>query len=163
MFDPTVFDNLKVVIEGDLYELDLEGEIQIADRKDRVDLATMSRSFSMKITLDGKLFGEITLSSDIENISGELLRFNNKPGCRVKLVFMKTTHPEADLDAEVLSWRIFLSQIWEEREIRIFSTKNHEQKEEIKLTAVVSFSRLIHEENVDDLRDMLTYMLQSLK
>ncbi|WP_339146419.1 MULTISPECIES: hypothetical protein [unclassified Sutcliffiella] len=163
MFDPTVFDNLKVVVEGDLYDLDLEGKIQIADRKDRIDLATMSRSFSMKVTLDGSVFGEIILSSDIENISGELLRLNNKPGCQVKLKFTKTAHSEADIDTEVSNLRELLSQIWEEREIRIFSTINHEKKEEIKLTAVVGFSRPIHEENIDDLRDMLTYMVKSLR
>lgn len=163
MFDPTVFDNLKVVIEGDLYDLDLEGKIQIVDRKDRIDLATMSRSFSMEITLDGSVFGEITLSSDIENISGELLRLNEKPGCRVKLNFRKTARPEADIETEVWNWRGLLSQIWGEREICFFSTINHENKEEIKLTAEVGFSRLIHEENIDDLRDMLTYMVKSLR
>ncbi|KMJ59679.1 hypothetical protein AB685_02065 [Bacillus sp. LL01] len=162
MFDPTVFDNLKVVIEGDLYDLDLVGQIQIADRKDRIDLATMSRSFSMKFTLDDKVFGEISLSSDIENISGELLRLNEKPGCRVKLVFMKIAHPEADIDAEVLKWRIFLSDIWEEREITIFSTRKHDAEEEVTLSAEINFTRLIHEENIDDLRDMLTFMIQSL-
>lgn len=34
MFDPTAFDNMKVVIEGAIYDLDLDGEISIIDRND---------------------------------------------------------------------------------------------------------------------------------
>ncbi|QNG61538.1 hypothetical protein H4O14_08705 [Bacillus sp. PAMC26568] len=38
MFDPTAFDNLKVVLEGEIYDADLEGIIEVIKRKDIVDL-----------------------------------------------------------------------------------------------------------------------------
>ena len=48
MFDPTIYDNLKVVLEGEIYDRDLAGAIQIVDRSDIVDLAIMSRIFIMR-------------------------------------------------------------------------------------------------------------------
>jgi hypothetical protein len=33
MFDPTAYDNKKVVTEGAAYDLDLEGQIRVVDRK----------------------------------------------------------------------------------------------------------------------------------
>jgi hypothetical protein len=54
MFDPTVFDNLKVIIEGAIYDLDLDGELQVVNRRDLVDLANMSRQFSMDIAVARK-------------------------------------------------------------------------------------------------------------
>ncbi|WP_315910922.1 hypothetical protein [Xylanibacillus composti] len=47
--DPTIFDNLRVVVEGALYERDLAGEILVVERRDLVDLAAFSRSFRMKV------------------------------------------------------------------------------------------------------------------
>ena len=47
MFDPTIFDNLKVVAEGAVYDLDLQGEILITNRIDQVDLATLSRYYAI--------------------------------------------------------------------------------------------------------------------
>ncbi|UOK56770.1 hypothetical protein MGI18_18515 [Bacillus sp. OVS6] len=45
MFDPTAFDNLKVVLEGAIYDADLGGFITVIGRKDLVDLAAMSRCY----------------------------------------------------------------------------------------------------------------------
>ncbi|UTW70295.1 hypothetical protein KHA80_06930 [Anaerobacillus sp. HL2] len=41
MFDPTIYENLKVVIEGEVYDHDMNGRILII-QIDIVDLATMS-------------------------------------------------------------------------------------------------------------------------
>lgn len=48
MFDPTVFDNLKVVLEGCVYDYDLEDKIVVTGRNDIVDLATLTRTFSIR-------------------------------------------------------------------------------------------------------------------
>ncbi|MDF0725751.1 hypothetical protein PY093_03360 [Cytobacillus sp. S13-E01] len=39
MFDPTIFDNLKVVIEGEVYDLDLTGDFLVTNRSDSIDIA----------------------------------------------------------------------------------------------------------------------------
>lgn len=36
MFDPTAFDNLKVIVEGAVYDFDLHGDILVTDRKDMI-------------------------------------------------------------------------------------------------------------------------------
>ncbi|MEA3319129.1 MAG: hypothetical protein U9Q88_03800 [Bacillota bacterium] len=163
MFDPTVFDNLKVVIEGDLYDLDLDGVVKIVDRKDMVDLAAMSRTFSMKIAVNVGLMGEIILSSDAENLSGEILKHKEAPGCTVKLVFIKNASEVLNLHQAVKNWKNSLSEIWTERNITIFSTKKHaEEEENVELKAEVIFDRLILEENIDDLRDMLSFMVETI-
>ena len=33
MFDPTIYDNIKVVLEGAVYDLDLEGKIIITTKR----------------------------------------------------------------------------------------------------------------------------------
>lgn len=45
MFDPTAFDNLKVIVEGAVYDFDLHGDILVTDRKDMMDLASLSRIY----------------------------------------------------------------------------------------------------------------------
>lgn len=54
MFDPTAFDNMKVVIEGALYDLDICGEIVITDRNDSFNMAKMSRTFDISFRLPEK-------------------------------------------------------------------------------------------------------------
>lgn len=54
MFDPTAFDNLKVVFEGAVYDLDLSGDIQILDRKDLFDFAHYDRCYQIRYSLPYK-------------------------------------------------------------------------------------------------------------
>ena len=52
MYDPTIFDNLKVAFENQVYDLDnLENEITITNRIDRMDFAVMGREFTIEFTL----------------------------------------------------------------------------------------------------------------
>ncbi|MGZ4162287.1 MAG: hypothetical protein ACXVNF_16040, partial [Neobacillus sp.] len=51
VFDPTAFDNMKVVIEGALYDMDIIGEIIITDRNDIMNMAKLSRRFDICFTL----------------------------------------------------------------------------------------------------------------
>ncbi len=51
MFDPTAFDNLKVVLEGAVYDLDLSGEINIINRKDLFDFANYERNYQIHYRL----------------------------------------------------------------------------------------------------------------
>jgi hypothetical protein len=163
MFDPTVFDNLKVVIEGDLYELDLEGHMKIVDRKDLIDLAALSRSFKMKMTVNDEVFGEIILSSDLENIAGELLQQNDRPGCTVSLSFYKYMERSADVNRAIHHWKNELTTVWgQERNISLYSILKYDSNEKNALKAEIMFERLIHEDNIDDLREMLTYLVDTL-
>ena len=43
MFDPTAYENMRVVLEGIFYDKDLSGEILVIDRNDIVNTAKLSR------------------------------------------------------------------------------------------------------------------------
>lgn len=164
MFDPIAFDNLKVIIEGDLYDLDLEGQIQVVDRKDIIDLARMSRNFAMDISTTGKIIGRVELSSDIENIAGELQSRIDRPGCTVKVSFFRELKDSSNYQDVLTQWKKELQTIWGvEWNISFFATFGFEKEVPIKLSAEIHFNRFIYEDNVDDLRALLVYVIDSLE
>ena len=77
MFDPTAFENIKVVIEGEIYDRDLSGEILVTDRNDWINTAKLSRKYEITFSLPGKddafLSSTMTLETGLENLSAELL------------------------------------------------------------------------------------------
>ncbi len=92
MFDPTVFDNLKVVIEGYIYDMDLENQIAVIDRSDIIELATMSRKYSIsyKGIKKKRMTAKLQIEMPHHELSGELLQTKVKPGCIVKLSLYET-------------------------------------------------------------------------
>lgn len=93
MYDPTIFDNLKVVVEGALYDLDRQGEIRIAGRQDLVDLAAMSRCFRLNFKLAEHDINscEVELTSELQDFAAELAKLRLveavAPGCHLLLRF----------------------------------------------------------------------------
>ncbi|WP_199619678.1 hypothetical protein [Paenibacillus alkalitolerans] len=89
MFDPTAFDNWKVVVEGALYDLDREGAIAVVGREDLVDLAGMSRSFRISASLPGESArAELLLHSDMADFVGErhdVRLSEGPPGIRIEV------------------------------------------------------------------------------
>lgn len=73
MFDPTIFDNLKVVLEGALYDADREGRLEVIGREDLIELAGLSRTFRMRVRLnEGRCVGEVSLRSGLPDFAAEL-------------------------------------------------------------------------------------------
>jgi len=92
MFDPTIFDNWKVVLEGALYDLDREGEAEVIGREDLVDLASLSRSFRIGARRPGGgCRAELRLSSGLVDFAAERyeLRLTEQgpPGIRLEIRF----------------------------------------------------------------------------
>ncbi|MBD1381615.1 hypothetical protein [Metabacillus arenae] len=89
MFDPTAYDNLKVILEGAVYDLDLHKVIQVINRRDLVDLASMSRHYQINFCLpfDKKIVVQLDLRMELEQLAGELLRSNQTPGCIILITF----------------------------------------------------------------------------
>lgn len=90
MFDPTIFENLKVVMEGAVYDLDLEGVVLVVGRQDLVDLADMSRAFVIQFRLkEGRVTGELRLTAGLSDLAGEKLEWKHAtPGCSLELRFV---------------------------------------------------------------------------
>jgi hypothetical protein len=165
MFDPTAFDNLKTVLEGAVYDLDLEGEIVVIDRHDLVDLAHFSRTYTITFRLASAhtpyVSCTIRLEMDLEQIAKELLRQAIRPGCTLSITFSLPIRQTAACS----HIERVLRRVWgEERIIR--QTLSHEFPHETlsyRNEATIEFGRLIYEDNVSDLQEMIPYMITSLE
>jgi len=168
MFDPTAFDNMKVVIEGVLYDRDLSGEIIIVDRNDWMNMAKMSRRFIITFALPDEQAGNMTASFEMEvklaNLVAELLPESiseSLAGCHVKLNFSF----KADLPIQT-------HQVIKERLIEIWGDNRHistvvqkdplEDSSETSNLVTINFARIIHEEQLDDLVEMTDVMVKTL-
>ncbi|WP_246941909.1 hypothetical protein [Bacillus pinisoli] len=162
MFDPTIFDNLKVVIEGAVYDKDLEGELAVINRRDIVDLATMSRQYLITFKLPGQSNTHCSweLSSSVRQLSSELLLAHKElTGCSTKLTFTIEHHKITQKLQHVQS---LISEIWEDREMKIKVISTYPETEETIVEITLLFNRTIHEEDIDDLLHMFSYMEETL-
>ncbi|MBL4953824.1 hypothetical protein RCG24_03295 [Neobacillus sp. OS1-32] len=169
MFDPTAFDNMKVVIEGAIYDRDLNGEIIITDRNDIINSAKLSREFSVRFTLpediDHHLSAQIELVATLDNLAAELLSSSMSEklaGCLVKLEFFLIHHHVADNYQAIQK---LFSGIWgETRKItQTIQYKPFEEPQKVKHIVTIDFARLIREEQMDDLIEMLDFIVKTLK
>jgi len=101
MFDPTVYENVKVVLEGAAYDLDASGRAFIGGRQDLLDLAAMSRTYRLRLFRSAAAplpEAELVLSAGTEDLAAEILELKDrKPGCRLLLtVTCRVTEPDRD-------------------------------------------------------------------
>lgn len=164
MFDPTAFDNIKVVLEGALYDLDLDGQICVVDRNDIVNVAKLSRQLEMTIKRNRSSKGSCTvvLRADITNLAAELhpkLQSDQKAGCHIKMVFLISD--QRSFNIKVLE---VLQSIWgKDREYlcRMISDPFQDQSRN-QIEIEVIFKRLIYEDQIEDLTLLAEVVLQSL-
>lgn len=172
MFDPTIYDNLKVVLEGHLYDMDAQGKIQVVGREDLVDLAGMGRTFRMKFVLGDsrdRFSTTISLYSELTDFAGELRGLHaagERPGARLEI--------QLDMPAELSENRRdiheYVSGLWGEdwmmqhERLTVLSLPSLESDStvqdgsyRIKLTS----SRKIDESHIDDMEALLEHLLQS--
>jgi hypothetical protein len=169
MFDPTAFENMKVVMEGGFYDRDLEGEIRIVDRNDILNSAKMSRRYDITFTDIAKGLAEIfctfTMEAGLDNLAAELLpqgKSEKLAGCRI---YVKFTIKLPKYSKSFLQIREVLRHIWGSgRKVEQTVKYNPENiKTMAETETFISFNRLIYEEQIDDLNEMITYMIASMK
>lgn len=167
MFDPTAYENMKVVIDGYFYDMDLEGKISIIDRNDIVNLAKLSREYSVQFQLKNSrenYLAILYIKAGLENLAAELLHLELKPtsiGSIIELEFV-VSHPNEQhyfikIDAQ-------LQQIWGEKRMiqqrAQFNPLSIGQTIENRIT--IGFNRLIIEEQIDDLVVIGDHMIETL-
>lgn len=164
MFDPTIFDNLKVVLEGELYDLDLDGVISITDRKDIVDLATMSRhyqcSFSFK-KAQSDITTTVHLRASSNDLYGEILELNKTIGASLEIEF---TIPIKNVEHEPMIIETTIKDTWNHRPIieqRISYDWN--EPTTYKTVASLSFNRSINEDQISDLHAVINVIIQTVE
>jgi hypothetical protein len=169
MFDPTIFDNLKVSLENQLYDLDnLENRIRITGRKDLLDLAVMSREFSLFFQLadvslnSGRVTAEVHLKASLRDLAEEILETPGaSPGCLLAVRF----HTQiSDVPKQCGEIGRVLSGIWgSELAPRQTLSYVYGQEKVYQVTAEVKFNRKINEDQMNDLPDLIDHILRSLE
>jgi hypothetical protein len=169
MFDPTAFDNMKVVIEGAIYDRDSAGEIIITDRNDFINLAKMSRLFNICITLPEisgpSAIAKLELESKLDNLAAELLSSslaNKIPGCFIRLQFFLEHSDEVKVFQDI---EAIFTEIWGETRKITQAVEYNPLAKPIKCKNVVTvdFIRVIGEEQLDDIVEMTDFMVVTLK
>lgn len=167
MFDPTAYENMKVVVDGFFYDMDLEGKISIIDRNDIVNMAKLSREFSVQFQLKDareEYLATLCLKADLENLAAELLHLKLAPtriGSYVELEFV-VYHPNEPQYFNKIQAQ--LQQIWgDKRTIQQRAQFNpFSNTRAIENRIMIDFNRLIIEEQIDDLLVIGEHMIETL-
>ncbi|AJD91243.1 hypothetical protein JMA_19260 [Jeotgalibacillus malaysiensis] len=158
MFDPTAFDNLKTVLEGTVYDRDLDGTVKITNRSDKVDIATLCRSFTVTFHVQEKSFeADMNLYADLKKLSAELLpdRKGQEAGASISIIFRKYASEWTDDELTILSEQWGENRCYDIR--KVSSTRNEDFCE-----AVVRFERTITEDMLRDIEDMVYFVIETL-
>ncbi|KQL35249.1 hypothetical protein [Psychrobacillus sp. FJAT-21963] len=166
MFDPTIFENLKVALENQVYDLDnIERKIIITNRVDQIDLSILAREFSVQFTLVSSrdVTAEIVLMASLDELAGEILELpGTNLGCSLLLRFYKQVQ-NFPIQCKIIEQN--LNDIWED-DVELSQTLSFlfNQEEPSYLDTIeVKFTRKINEEHMGDIEDFLEHVLETLE
>ena len=166
MFDPTVFDNLKVALENELYDMDnLDHRVRITGRVDRMELAVMSRLFRIQFQLpdDDLITGEIELAASLQELASEILEQKGAdPGC---VLTIRYKMPISNPDENCPQMQQVMEKIWPDQMLTqtISYVYNPEKIMPILCTSEISFPRKINEEQMNDIPELALYAVQTIQ
>lgn len=166
IYDPTVFENLKVAFENHVYDLDnLDRKIKIINRVDRMDLSILARDFAIEFMLldQPHVTAEIVLKSSLKDLAGEILEVPGaNPGCSLLLRFNKHVHNVAE-QCEQIEQALYA--IWED-DIQLTQTLSfiYEQEASRFMNRIeLNFKHQLNEENMGEIASFLNHVLETLK
>jgi hypothetical protein len=165
MYDPTIFENLKVAFENHIYDLDnIDEKIMIINRVDRMDLAILARDFSIQFKLVDQtdVTAEVVLQASVKELAGEILEVPGENlGCILSVRFTKTIQNVATQCPQIEQ---VLNAIWE-TDIQLTQTLSFvygQQASSYLDTIDMTFKSKINEEHMGDIADLLDHVLESL-
>ncbi|MFB9325214.1 hypothetical protein ACFFSY_04685 [Paenibacillus aurantiacus] len=170
LFDPSIYDNLKVAFENQLYDLDnLDARITITGRRDVLDMAVMSRTFAIRFALRdvAAVEAELQLEASLAELAAEIMALEGqKSGCRLTLRFHQQV-PSMNADEACARIGDVLAGIWGQdmppRQTLQYLYTKAEPVQMYAHTAEFSFDRKIDEEQMEDIPDLLEHMLRTLE
>ena len=177
MFHPLVFDNLRVVLEGAVYDRDFDGLITITNRSDVMDLATFQRKFQLEFHQAGRdggdphtVFARVQLWTTLADIAAEQLQepqLTEVIGCTICIHFYL---PVQDVPQETGEIAELLNRIWGSRPLLRQTVKADVDglapawpPSRYVNQVTLDFERKIGEGNIEDLRDLLDHTVLSLQ
>lgn len=176
MFHPLVFDNIRVVLEGAVYDRDFDGMITITGRSDVMDLATFQRRFQIDFQLaqrDGEdphtVCARLQLATTLADIAAEQLEqpLTEMIGCTVCIHFSLLIQDVPQETGEIAE---MLNRIWGNRPSITQTVKAildgqrlEWPPQQFSNQVTLDFHRKINEGNIEDLRELLDYTVESLR
>ena len=168
MFHPTAYENFKIIVEGSVYDADFSGDIIVIDRSEQLDLAVLSRRFEITYTLsdNNDCKGSIVVCAPIKQLAAEL-NVKDEPsiGAFLELHFWSDikVKPEEELIAGITGC---LQSIWGvERDYKVVFSESYlnGSLQGWRISSMVSFKRLVTENQAEDLYDLVPYGIRTLK
>lgn len=167
MFDPTAYENMKIVLEGLLYDRDLAGEISIIDRNELVNIAKLSRKFEITFQDRESVKASCTfiMEAALENLAAELhpaLLSEKLSGCRITIRFSFSQRNEPEQTAGIGK---LMKAIWGENRT-ITQTVSYDplsKPDIVQNITEITFGRLIYEDQIDDLALLSDHMAECLR
>ncbi|MFC0470352.1 hypothetical protein ACFFHM_07400 [Halalkalibacter kiskunsagensis] len=165
MFDPTVFENIKVAIENYVYDLDnISGEVDITNRMDRLELSVMSREFRLQFSLATykEITAEIVLQASLKDLADEILEVpGESPGCSLFVRYMLKVE---DIENECNQIDAIISKIWDPVLPPIQTLRFDYGKDDhlYHNTIELSFPHKINEEQMKDIPEFIDHVLKTL-
>ncbi|MGG3574015.1 hypothetical protein ABES25_15800 [Bacillus gobiensis] len=165
MFDPTVFENLKVAIENQIYDLDnLSRKIKITNRIDRLDMSVLSREFAIQFSLLDRsdITAEIRLVAPLRELAAEIMEVpGENPGCILILRFYIQII-NISMQCELI--QDIMQQIWS---LDIPPTQTlrfvYGREESIYMNTIeLEFNRKINEDHMGDIPNLIDHVLRTL-
>lgn len=164
MYDPSIYDNLKIVLEGAVYDRDLDERWVVLGREDLVDLAQMARTFRIRFHAKHApaVVATLTLGSELQDFAAEWLQQSTvQAGCYIEVSFL-TAVTDVQACAEIEKQ---LQGIWGGRPIiRQHLSFPYPQKSAILQNDIsLHFDRKIDESNIADIDSVLDHVSLSLE
>lgn len=169
MFDPTVFENLKVAFENHLYDLDnLDERILITGRTDRMEMSVLSREFALEFRLTGEhaekgVKAQLHLTASIQDLASEILETPDAvPGCTLRLRFELLVH---DVTSQCGQIEQALKKLWPDQRITQSLSYVYGATEAGKYTNVIElvFDRKINEEQMQDIPELAEHIILTIQ
>lgn len=164
-FDPIAFDNIKYLLEGHIYDLDLANELIILDRNEYINQAKWQKEYDITFTtnIESKITSKFILHSKLINIASELLPSS-------KDAFLSGVHCsiEFNVPSKINELQIermigLLKQVYGPNRIyKAFETKEL-LNNTVQFLFTITFDRLIYENQMDDLYHLAEVSIQTLK
>ena len=173
MFDPTIFDNWKVVLEGEIYDRDLSGELQVIHRSDHLDMAAMARALRIQFCLHGESAHHITveLAASAEDLMKEILETDSdSAGCRLTMHYSSSlpiAMSDEELRMNAVRIRHLLSEVWGDAvglEQNLTSRLSDDgQCLSWNCNTRGEFHRKLNESHIEDIPELVNTMIDLLK
>ncbi|MFK2824149.1 hypothetical protein QYG89_00375 [Bacillus sp. B190/17] len=159
MFDPTAFDNIKFMIQAEVYDRDLDDLLHIHSRSDKVDLASLGREAAITFSLKEKPQLRVTLiiQADLEKLAGELMKLPGAfPGVSLHIVYTGPEHVLTDGCMNRLENGWGAARRYERKKIASNQMETvHEWH--------IYFERTITEDMIEELGDLVGFIVETLE